>query len=269
MGWVAGCWLLGVRPHWPIREDLDRLLLIVLPAVLLVEVAALSRKVPRWIVWVGRLVVVAGVSRVLLHGTSYLAGAGESTAWSPTQTWSILVSMAMVLGADWWLLARLARQEPGLSLWISLAGTCAGAGLVVMLSGYATGGQIGLPLAGALLGTAMAALVLTRSSRGSSRVGVAIVGLFSLLMIGHFFGELTWIHATVLLLAPLLGWLPECAPLCRLRPWARSLVRVLSVGIVVTGVVIHAQRKFVEAFQAPSGASPSEPTAQDYLDFGR
>jgi hypothetical protein len=268
-GWVAGCWLLGVRPRWPIHEDLDRLLIIVLPAVLLVELAGLSSKVPRWLVWVGRLIVVAGVGRVLLQGTSYLAGPAKSTAWSSTQTWSILVSMAMALGAIWWLVAQLARREPGLSLWICLAGTCAGAGLVVMLSGYATGGQIGLPLAGALLGAAMAAFVLTRSSRGSSHVGVAIIGLFSLLMIGHFFGELTWIYATVLLLAPLLAWLPEAPPLCKLRPWARGLVRVVSVAVVVVGVVIHAQRKFVEAFQTPSGASPSEPTAQDYLDFGR
>ena len=40
-----------------------------------------------------------------------------------------------------------------------------------------------------------------------------MVGLFSLLVIGHFFGELTTAHAILLLFAPLLGWLPEL-PYC-------------------------------------------------------
>src|SRR5260370_2976106 len=39
VGFVAGCWWLGVRPHWPPLEDQDRLLLILLPAVIVVEIA--------------------------------------------------------------------------------------------------------------------------------------------------------------------------------------------------------------------------------------
>jgi hypothetical protein len=268
-GLLVGCWLLGVRPHWPIREDLDRLLLIVMPAVMLVELAAALTKVPRSLIWSARLLIAAGVSRVLLHGTSYLAGSTEAGAWSVGQAWAILAGLALSLGAVWVLLGLLAHRAPGLSLWVCLAGPCAGAALTVMLSGYATGGQIGLPLAGALLGAGMASLALPRALRGRGPVGMAVVGLFSLLVIGRFFGELTWLHAALLLLAPLLGWLVELPQFYKLRPWARELVRVIAVGLVVAGVVVHAQRRFVQAFQSPSGAPPGAPTAQDYLDFGR
>ena len=78
-----------------------------------------------------------------------------------------------------------------------------------MLSRYASGGQIGLPMAAGLLGASVAALVLPGPSRGTGPIGVAVVGLFSLLVIGHFFGELTTAHAILLLCTPLLGWLPE------------------------------------------------------------
>ena len=39
-GFFVGCWVLGIRPHWPPREDLDRLLALVLPAVVVVELLA-------------------------------------------------------------------------------------------------------------------------------------------------------------------------------------------------------------------------------------
>jgi hypothetical protein len=268
-GWLSGCWLLGVRPHWPLREDLDRLLGIVLPTVLVVELVSLLPKVPRWLVWLLRLIVAGGAARVLLHGSSYLSGSEGQGAWSSLQGGSILAILAVVLATVWVLFDLLARRAPGVSVWTCLAGTTAGAAITVMLSGYATGGQAGLPLAGALLGTIAAALMLPIASRGSNPVGVAIVGLFGLLVIGRFFGELSWLHATFLFLAPLLGWLPEAPPLRRLKPWVRGLVRVLAAGLVVTAVVVHAQRKFVEVFQGPANASPNEPNVQDYLDYGR
>ena len=45
LGFFVGCLLLGLRPHWPPQEDQDRLLLIIIPAVIAVEVvAALSER---------------------------------------------------------------------------------------------------------------------------------------------------------------------------------------------------------------------------------
>src|ERR1017187_10572376 len=39
VGIYSGCWWLGVSPNWPPREDQDRLLFILFPALIAVEIA--------------------------------------------------------------------------------------------------------------------------------------------------------------------------------------------------------------------------------------
>jgi hypothetical protein len=270
-GLLLGCWALGLRPQWPLREVIDRLLVLVVPAVVLVELLAILPKAPRWLVWTLRLALVAGSARVLLHGTSYitdLTGPGTSE-WSPTLACSVFGGLAALEAAVWALLSLLVRRAPGLSLPVSLAVTSAAAAVTVMLSGYASGGQVGLPLAAAIVGAMAAMLVVTRSSRGPRPLGVAIIGLFGLLVIGRFFGELTSAHALLLFCAPLLGWLPELPYVRRLPSWARGLVHVILVGVLVSAVVFQAQMKFNRDFQSPSRAGADEPSVQDYLNFGK
>ncbi len=269
-GLLLGSWLLGNRPHWPPREDQDRFLGLVLPAVVVVELLAAFPRVPRWLIWPLRAVVVVAVAPVLLHGSSYLTDQnGPGTAdWSTTQACLILGGMAAFLGTVWTLLARLSLRAPGVSPAVCLAITCAGAAVTVMLSGYATGGQDGLPLGAALMGAAIAVLALRWSSRGRLPLGVAVVGLYSLLVIGRFFGELSSAHAIVLFASPLLAWLPEFPGLRRLPHWARNLARVLFVGLLVSAILIAVVRSFLE--NAPAGDSESEaPTADDYSNSGR
>jgi hypothetical protein len=270
-GFILGCFIMGIWPHWPLRQDQDRLLGLVFPAVVLVELLAGFPEIPRWLIWQSRSIVVLGAVPALLFGSTYLpdlSGSGSSE-WSPGLTWLILGSLAAAMAAVWALLALLARRAPGLSQSVCLAGTIAGAAVTVMLSGYASGGQIGLPLAASLMGTSVAALVLPGPSRGTAPIGIAVVGLSSLLAIGHFFGQLTTTNAVLLLGAPLLGWLPELPYVRRLPRWTRGLARVILVGALVSAVVVLAQKKFVEDFRSPSATSPKEPSIQDYMDFGR
>lgn len=103
-GLVVGCLLLGLRPHWPPKEDLDRLLIIVVPMIIAVELAAIWMKVPRSLISSTRIATAASVAPILLHGSSYLRG---SAAWSPMQSWSILGGLAVALGCVWWLSANL------------------------------------------------------------------------------------------------------------------------------------------------------------------
>src|SRR5207248_656499 len=88
-GFFLGCWLLGLWPHWPPREDQDRLLLVLVPAVIGVELVAAFLRRSRWLVWLLRLVIAAGAARVLLHNTSYLMDLGGpgTREWTPVQTW--------------------------------------------------------------------------------------------------------------------------------------------------------------------------------------
>ena len=142
-------------------------------------------------------------------------------------------------------------------------------GVTIMLSGYATGGQAGLPLAAALMGGSAVALVLPGPSRQTAPIGVAIVGLFSLLVIGRFFGELRSAHAILLFGAPLLAWLPELPRLRRLPPWARGLARVLLVAIVVAGVLVDAARKFAAESGPPAVPGSEKPSNPEDLYYGR
>jgi hypothetical protein len=269
-GFFVGCWLLmEVPPRWAPREDQDRLLLLLLPAVVLVECVAAFRGVRWWPAWLLRVLVAAGAARVLLHDSSYLtdpSGSGANS-WTGSQQMLVFGGLAALLAAVWASLTLLLRRAPGRSVSLALAGTCAGAALTVMLSGYLTGGQLGLPLGAALLGTVAASLLVPIPVSGFGSLGVALVGLFSVLVIGRFFGSLTTTHALVLFMALLLCWVPEAPYLNRLRPWIRGVIRVVLVAVPVVVVVLQAREEFLRDSQSFGSTSPDQPTVQDYLDF--
>jgi hypothetical protein len=270
-GFLIGCWLLGMRPHWPPREDLDRLLILVIPALVLVDLLASFSRISHWLIWPLRLIIWGSIARILLHGTSYITdttGPGTSE-WSSSLAWFILGGLGVLAGTVWALLSVLARRAPGFSVPLCLSITIAAAAVTIMLSGYASGGQIGLPLAAAILGATGTTLVLTRGSRGVGPLGIPIFGLFSLLAIGRFFGELTSLFAILLFCAPLLGWLPEIPFLLRLPSWARGLTRVILVSATVSTILFLAHREFDRVFQTPTGASSSQPSLDDYLHSGK
>ncbi len=258
LAFLLGCWLLGYRPHSPF-EDQDRFLLLLVPAVLGVEILAAFLRQPRWPVWLLRLVVALAAARVLLDETTYLSDRGGpgTREWSPGMAWLILAGLGAALALAWTLLALLARRAPGRALPLALMVTIAGSALVVMLSGYSSGGQLGLPLAAGLAGATAASLVLAGAPDVKGAGGVGVVGLFALLVMGRFFGQLPTLSAILLFGAPLLCWLPELPYVRRLGPWPRGLIRIAVVSALVVVVVVVAQQKFVADAQ------------DDYLNYGK
>jgi hypothetical protein len=273
--------LLGLQPHWPPLEDQDRWLLLVFPAVVVVELAAAVAGSVRWLVWLLRLLVAVSAARVLLHNSIYLqelAGPG-SREWTPTETWIILAGLAAALAGVWAALLLLVRRtyvSPGLpprkgegiSVLLAVALTCAGAAVTVMLSGYASAGQLGLPLAAALTGAGVVLAALPGPSSREGILGVGIVGLFALLVLGRFFGQLATEYAALLFFGTLLCWLPELRYLRRMEARLRGVGSVLWVAIPVAITVTLAQQKFVREANRTSSDSP-EPTIEDYLKFGK
>jgi len=270
LGFCAGCWWLGLRPHWPPREDQDRLLLLLFPAVIGVELVAAYLGRFRFLVWLPRLVVAAAAARVLLHNTSYLADlAGPGTReWTPARTYSILGGLAGTLAGVWVALVLLLRRTRSRSVPLTVALACGGAAVVVMLSGYASGGQLGLPLAAALTGAVLASLALSGTPDMEGALGIGVVGLFALLVLGCFFGQLTTINAALLFFAPLLGFFPELPYVCRLGPRLRGFLRLVLVLAPVLVALTLAQQKFVSDSTRTSPGS-KEPSLQDYLDYGK
>ncbi|MBL8799861.1 MAG: hypothetical protein JNM56_38625 [Planctomycetia bacterium] len=272
-GFLAGVWLLGLTPSFPPTEDQDRLLLIVLPAVVIVEMGCAFLGNRPWAAWLLRLMVAAGAAPVLLHGSVYLSGAAgaDALAWSPIQTALILGLLGTALLAQWALLDRLAQRRAGSVVLLSLAVATGGAGIVIMLSGYSSGGQLGPPLAAALGGAALAGFVLMEATGLRGVLGLGLVGLFALLVIGRFFGSLTTTNAALLFAAPLLGWLPELPFVQRLGPRLRQLAHLALTVLPVAAALTFAVQAFVEASKprtfAPSNAVESSPS--DYLNFGK
>ena len=268
-GFALGCWLLGVQPHWPPREDQDRLLLLLMPAVVMIEVLAVTA-LPRWLGWLLRAIAALAAARVLLHGTSYITDltGPDSSEWTPAQIGLVLGGLGAALLTVWGALAVLTTRPSGKSLPLVLALASGAAAVAIMLSGYATGGQLGLPLAAALAGAALVSFFLPAPEAPAEvPIGVGVVGLFGLLLIGRFFGTLTTANAALLGLAPLLGWLPELPVLARMQPMLRAALPVLLAGGLLAFAVSQAKQQYVAAAgPAPAGR---EATIDDYSNFGR
>jgi hypothetical protein len=264
LGFYLGCGILGLWPHWPPLEDRDRLLLILLPVVIIIEVFGAFVTRLSAVVWLTRLALALSTARVLLHSSVYLtpAESPDSTGWTPAQQWLILGGLGLAMAGVWAALILLARRAPGRSLPLALAFACAGTAVAVMLSGYATVGPLGLLLGAGLFGSAIGSLWLAAPPDPTGVIGLGVVGLFSLVVVGRFFGELTSVNAALLLSAPLLCWAPEAL---RLGPRLRGAGRV-----VLTAAPIAIALFLIQRGEKPSQTSPeaAEPGLEDYRNFG-
>jgi len=238
LGFYLGLAILGVRPRWPIREDQDRFLELLLPAILAVE--AVRRLQFSW-----RLVMATAVAPAILHGSSYvvdLAGPG-SAEWSPFWRWLIFGGLGLTIAGNWSGLAWI-QSRAGSAVRVPLAQAMAllGSGLAVMLSGYASGGLTVLPLAAAIFGASIAPAF--RGGDPDTAPGVGLIGLAGVLMMGTFFGRLRTTEAVVLFLAPLLAGIPEIPPLARLSPRFRTVLGVVLTACAVAAATATTWRRF-------------------------
>ena len=95
--------------RWPPASALDRLLSIVVPAALAIELAAAYSRVPAWSAWLLRSLLALAIPRILLHGSVYLKEGADS--WGPMQAGLILVGCGAALAGTWFALEKLARRK--------------------------------------------------------------------------------------------------------------------------------------------------------------
>ena len=235
-GLVAGYAMLRMRITFPPVNGLDRLLVVVLPLAIGIELLAVWERAPRRLIWSLRMLLVASLGRILLHGSVYLAG--DDPEWTFWQALGILTVCAVSTALLWGSLAWLGeRSSPSISVTLSLAMTIVCSGLAIMLAGYVKGGAAALPLGATLVSVVALQRFLIREPNPQASVGVGIVGLSGLLIIGRFFGALTTGVVGVLLLAPLLCWVTEL-PGLRGRPaWVVGTLRLLLVAIPLAVVL--------------------------------
>lgn len=270
IGFGVGIWLLGLRPNWPPREDTDRFLFVLLPAVIVVELAAAHAGKWQWAAWPLRLALAAAATPILLHDSVYLAekaGPG-SRVWTSDQIWQTLGCLAAVLAVVWACTVLLSQRTGSRSVPLSLVFPCLGAGMALMLSAYASGGQVGIALAPALAGAALVTVAFRGPARLDGLVGLGVVGVFGLAVTGRFFGELPTRDALILVLAPLLAWLPELPRIDGLKPWARGSARVALTAIPVALVLGLAIQRFM-ADSKKAAPESGGATIEDYMNFGK
>jgi len=260
VGFYLGCGIVGIWPKWPPLEDRGRLLLVLFPSLIMIELLAALPRCPRWLGLLLRLAVAISAARILLHDSVYLM------EWTPAQQVSILGGLGLALWGVWAALNLLAKRIPGRSLPLALAVACAGAAVSIMLSGYATCGPVGLLLAAAIFGTVSGSLFLRAPPDVTGVVGLGIVGVFSLVVVGRFFGELTSVNALLLMAAPVLCWVPELPYICRMSPVLRGVARVALTAVALAIVLFLIQHAGKADQTAPVG---EEPGLEDYQNFGK
>jgi hypothetical protein len=259
-GIYAGCAVLDQWPRWPALEDRDRFLVVLLPLTIVVELVAMSVSSRTW-AWLLRINLAAVAAPILLHNSVYVADlAGPNSAeWTMGQAVANLLGLAVLLTTVWGLLARLQTRSSDRTMSLALALVSLAAGITVMLSGYLRGGLLGLPIAGAMLASCF---VRPPASVGAS-LGIGLIGIFTVLLIGRFFGSLPSSTALGLWFAPLLAWIAEIPRLRRFGPRARTAIGCIAVATALIVIVIRAQMKFSEAFKARPNSVTATPANQN------
>ncbi|MCY2962531.1 MAG: hypothetical protein NT069_02580 [Planctomycetota bacterium] len=257
IGLTLGCHWLAFRWQWPPANGLNRLLMLVLPAIGTLElVAGCSAKFPRFARLAPFCLAIA-IPRILLDGSVYLTPAGLPVPEQPLAV--IYLASGFPLAGSWWLLTRLSQRASGvaisLTIPLSLALATLCAGLSVMLAGYLKGGAAAFPVGGTLLGAVVAAWLLALRFDNQTAViptvvvppaviSAGLVGLFGLLFVGCAFGRLPPGRAAVILLAPLACWATEWRLIRDRNPWIVALLRLILVSIPLLVALILAKREF-------------------------
>ncbi|MGY8770120.1 MAG: hypothetical protein ACKVH8_17020 [Pirellulales bacterium] len=247
-GLIVGCYLLSLQMAWPPRSAIERFLTLVLPLVLTIELVAGFNRLPHWSVWLLRGTLALILPRILLHGSVYLSG--EEYGWPLWQTYFVPLVGGVLLVGMWSLLLRLTERSSGSSISLTIQMSTLCAGFTVMMAGYIKGGSIAFLLVAALLVTTIGGSLLFKRSDESEDngmpviIGVGVIGLFSFLFIGRYFGELTTGTALVVLLAPLLCWTTELPLLRNQKPWFVDIFHLFLVAIPLLIVLFLAKREF-------------------------
>lgn len=277
-GLFTGVCVLPLPIAVPPGSGLDRLLVIALPAAWTIlwfgsytsgrewraglfwksqaadptgcESPALERITQSWSCfrWCVRFAFCAALPRVLLHGSVYLNGTDDE--WSSMQITVAMVTSSFALACLWVLLDRLAMRPAGASVPVAIALAVQCAAVTIMLAGYLKGGAFALLLCASLLATTLSVTAWAKFAGFATAVqsqvltAIGLIGLFSVVLIGRFFGRLTTESAIIMLFSPLLCWLTEWRMLRLSGTWRVVTGRLVLVSIPLAILLVLAKQKF-------------------------
>jgi hypothetical protein len=251
---------------------LDRFLMIVLPAAMIVEFIGVVRvpddqhnfrsRFSGFCAAAVRFAFIVSVGRVLWHDSVYLSAVESNTNdWPPFVAFGVLLSGAALLYVALRSSMILAFCGVSASLTAGLVMSLLATGMVTMLAGYIRGGAAAMPLAGGICGAALALWMAGKktgpaTSHGQFLIGISVTALFSLLWIGRFFGQLTTFDVLMIFLSPHCCWLSEFWPFREYGNNYRMAIRMAAVALTLLVVLFFKWQQFMQkmvpliAFQA-------------------
>ena len=262
LGLLTGYRILGFELRWPPVNALDRFLLIVLPAALIVEFIG-AVPVPNdehnfrsslsgFCAATIRFALIVSVGRILWHDSVYFSSAESNTNdWPPFIAFGVLLSGAALLYVALRSSMVLAFRGVSASLTTGLVMSLLATGMVTMLAGYIKGGAAAMPLAGGICGAALALWMTDKqtgpaTSHGQFLIGISVTALFSLLWIGRFFGQLTTFDVLMIFLSPHCCWLSEFWPFRDYGNNYRMLIRMAAVALTLLVVLFFKWQHFMQ-----------------------
>ncbi len=241
---VIGMFAQNVRVSWPTAFDklfhprvaLDWLPWLVLAAAGITLLAAYApRHWQRWLLAVACVFALTIPAR-LLAGSVYV-----TTRWSTLEKLGVLALWSLLFAALWLTLSlgRPNRQpllRSGLLLVVTL-----GIAVTITASGAITVGELAGVAAATLCGSVAVAWFCGTVADGPSHsAGPLAVMLGSLILLGHFYAQLSATHAACLAIsvAAAAGWLPKIWPRKPLAEAAlRSALTLIPLAIAVISAV--------------------------------
>ena len=233
LGFAIGYCATDGWPPFPPRESHHWLVVGLLPAALVAEALPPWGRAGRRGAWLVRAALLLGWPPLLLQ--SYL-----KYNWSPAQAALWLTALAAVGGVLFSSTAGASRQARGKPVVFALGLVAAATGILLMLSGSATLGQLGLALA-CTLGGAWAAMLVRGGDPPTVGLLATILLLMGLWANGYFYASLTPLRAACLCLAPLGVWLGRI-PMIKGRP--------LQLGVSLAGVATPLSVALIDAVLA-------------------
>lgn len=220
-----------LQPHEAI-DWLPHIVLLALGVTIVIYLAPTQR--PRLIALAAALCLAAPVR--LLSGNL-------AQHWSILGKVAVLVSLAAALGIVWLLLASDDNEQTAIVRVPLLILVAVGTAIVVAQSGVLIYGLSSAALGAAITGTALvfAFRGSASSSGAAATAGILTFALGSLIILGHFYSELSTMSAALLLLSLVATAVPLPALLRNGPPWQQNMARtaccLFPLAIAVVGVV--------------------------------
>ena len=207
-GIAAGCHVLQFPWTWPPANAIERFLELLVPGTLLIHLISALSSHPEGKGRLLRQLPPLACPLLILYGSIYLRApvsiAGRSLPSGIAAPLITLACTAALLAAVH-VTQSLTRQTSPFVTGLLITLTLPATGIAIMLAGYIKGGSAALPLAGSLLATVVGLHFIPPPPRRHTLPEIAMLVLFGLLMIGHFYGRISLLQAAGLLGSPLLA----------------------------------------------------------------